>query len=107
VASLLGAGPSSAATIPVTTESDTRADDGLCSLREATIAANNDIATTGCPAGSGADTITLDAGVYALHLSGGGEEAGDLDLVGATTVGKPCACATAALASASAARPPR
>jgi CSLREA domain-containing protein len=51
------------ATITVATLSDVVADDGLCSLREAIIAANTDTAsgaTTGeCPAGSGTDEVNF------------------------------------------------
>ena len=58
--------------------------DGLCTLREAITNANTDSDTTGgdCTAGSGADTITLPAGTYALSIAGAGEDAnatGDLD----------------------------
>ena len=49
----LGQHPSLAATIPV---------GGGCILIDAITAANTDIATGGCPAGSGADTIVLPAG---------------------------------------------
>jgi hypothetical protein len=45
--------PGLAATIPV---------GGACTLVEAIMAANTDTATSGCPAGSGADTIMLPAG---------------------------------------------
>ena len=52
-----------AATITVDSTTNTVADDGLCTLREAITAANTDTAsgaTAGeCPAGSGADTIEL------------------------------------------------
>ena len=44
-----------ASTLIVTTTSDSLADDGACSLREAIIAANTDSAIGGCLAGSGAD----------------------------------------------------
>ena len=43
--------------IMVTTSGDVIASDGLCSLREAIIAANTDSAVSDCPAGNGADTI--------------------------------------------------
>jgi CSLREA domain-containing protein len=49
-----------AATIAVDTLTDTDVDDGLCSLREAIQAANTDLAHFGCPAGSGADRVTID-----------------------------------------------
>jgi hypothetical protein len=48
----LGAGPALAAAINVA---------GACTLLRAIIAANNDVAFTGCVAGSGADTIRLSA----------------------------------------------
>lgn len=52
-------------TIIVSTNSDTVADDGLCSLREAIAAANTDtpsgLSIGECPAGSGSDTITIPA----------------------------------------------
>lgn len=49
-------------TIIVTTTANTIAADGQCSLREAIINANNDAAThADCAAGSGADTIVLQA----------------------------------------------
>lgn len=56
-----------ATTIPVTTTSDVVAIDGSCSLREAVTAAETDVASNECPAGSGADTIELGVGAtYAL-----------------------------------------
>jgi CSLREA domain-containing protein len=62
---LAGPWPVAAASIVVTSDADTVANDGLCTLREATIAANTDTAsgTAGgeCAAGSGADTITFAA----------------------------------------------
>lgn len=72
-----------AATITVTTTADENNSDGDCSLREAIIAANTDTAIDACPAGSGADTISLPAGNYLLTISGRNENAaqtGDLDL---------------------------
>ncbi len=56
-----------AATIPVTTDSPTITVDGLCSLLEAIINANDDAGThPDCVAGSGADTITLSGNSYTL-----------------------------------------
>ena len=47
--------------ITVTTTNDNTNSDGFCSLREAIINANDDAQTfTGCPAGSGNDTISFD-----------------------------------------------
>lgn len=57
---LSAAAPLVAATIPVTTELDVDLDDGSCSLREAIVAANDDAAYHGCPAGSGPDRIVFD-----------------------------------------------
>ncbi len=77
-------------TIVVTTTSDSIASDGLCSLREAIIAANTDSAFNGCPAGSGNDTIMIDPAlstptIFLLTLTGAGEDSGltgDLDITG-------------------------
>jgi len=82
------------ASLTVTTTSDTIADDGHCSLREAIIAANTDSAFHGCPAGNGADTINFSTSLslpatFTLTLSGGGEDdslTGDLDLYGYLTI---------------------
>ena len=46
-----------AATIVVSTLADSDAADGACSLREAIVAANDDAAHQGCPAGDGEDRI--------------------------------------------------
>lgn len=72
-----------ATTITLTASWDSLAGDGLCSLREAIIAANTDTAVDACPAGNGADTIILPAGQYDLTLAGINEDAaltGDLDI---------------------------
>src|SRR4051812_3269892 len=75
-----------AATITVSTEVDRRANDGECALREAIISANADAASGAasgeCAAGSGADTIRVPAGFYALALAGEDDTAaaGDLDI---------------------------
>jgi CSLREA domain-containing protein len=78
-----------AAAITVTTTADVIGADGLCSLREAVIAANQDRASGGgvageCAAGSGADTILIPAGEYVLTRTDSGKEdaaqTGDLDL---------------------------
>ena len=74
---------SASTTIKVTTRADTLARDGRCSLREAIRAANLNRAVSGCPAGSGADTIVLPAGHYTLMIPGRYEDAGltgDLDI---------------------------
>jgi CSLREA domain-containing protein len=59
------------ASIAVTTTVDELNMDGDCSLREAVQAANSDTAVDACPAGAGADTITLPAGTYLLDQAGG------------------------------------
>jgi CSLREA domain-containing protein/uncharacterized repeat protein (TIGR01451 family) len=77
-------------TITVTTIADTIASDDQCSLREAIVAANTDSVFNGCPAGSGADTITFDPAlstpsIFVLTLAGSGEDnamTGDLDIIG-------------------------
>lgn len=78
-----------AATITITTTADDALVNGNCTLREAIIAANTDTAVDNCPAGSGADTIALDAGTYALTVIGAGEDAaatGDLDITSDITI---------------------
>ena len=82
----LGAAASAAqaATIPVTTTADVTAEDGLCSLREAILAARVNLPVQGCPAGSvdGVDTVQLSAATYTLAQPGPGEDGnmtGDLD----------------------------
>ena len=75
-------------TILVTSPSDSLNTDGACTLREAVIAANKDVASGSgpgeCPAGSGADTIVLPAGTYRLTRTDNGKEdsssTGDLDI---------------------------
>ena len=84
----LAAEPSGGATIVVNSFADDMADDELCTLREAVVAANRDRASGGCPTGNRADTILLPPGVYTLTSSddGGGDAvaaaaaAGDLDV---------------------------
>lgn len=67
LATLAVPAPIAAATIPVDTLTDTDLDDGLCSLREAILAANSDATHFGCPAGSGSDLVTLElTGTIAL-----------------------------------------
>lgn len=58
-----------AATIIVNSTANTIVNDGLCTLREAIIAANTDAAYNGCTAGNGGDTIVLQAGAtYTLDV---------------------------------------
>jgi CSLREA domain-containing protein len=78
-----------AANIAVTTTNDELNGDADCSLREAIQAANTDGAVGGCPAGSGADTITVPAGTYRLTLVGAKEDGnatGDLDVLADVTI---------------------
>jgi CSLREA domain-containing protein len=59
-----------ASTIFVTTLSDTEANDGFCSLREAIKSANTDTGLGGCVAGGGFDTIIASvAGVVQLNAN--------------------------------------
>ena len=71
------------AVIEVTTNTDELNNDGDCSLREAIQAANLNTVVDACPAGLGADTITIPDGLYTLTLAPAGEDAnqgGDLDV---------------------------
>lgn len=80
---LVPATSGAAVTIKVTTTEDAVVNDGRCALREAIIAANTNAATGGCRAGSGTDTILLDAKTYVLNDFGPNEDAtvsGDLDI---------------------------
>ena len=82
-----------AATINVNTTTDTFADDGLCSVREAVTTANTNQFVNGIDAGSAdctvgsqhptADTIQLAAATYTLALAGASNDnnqTGDLDV---------------------------
>jgi len=77
------------ASLPVNTTADVVAADSHCSLREAISAANNDapvfVGQGECPAGNGADTISLPAGHYVLGGVPNDElnNSGDLDIQGA------------------------
>ena len=88
VALLVAAPAASAATIRVDTSSDTNANDGLCSLREAVRAANTDAPTLGCPAGGGPDTISVPGGTFKLTIDGDDQAAanGDLDITATVTI---------------------
>lgn len=70
------------AAISVTTSGDGVAADGSCSLREAVQAANTDMAVNECPAGSGADQISLGATTYTLTF-GQLDVASDITVTGA------------------------
>ena len=59
-----------AGTITVTTTADTDTADGECSLREAIIAANGDVAYNGCAPGSGDDIIDMTALSGTITLGG-------------------------------------
>lgn len=86
---LFPAVPAGAATLLVSTTADDTTTNGNCTLREAVIAANTDSAVDACPAGSGADTITLSAGTYMLDEPGALEDdslAGDLDIATDLTI---------------------
>lgn len=61
-----------ATVITVNTTTDELNADGDCSLREAVQAANQDKAVSGCPAGSGVDTINIPAGTYTLNKADAG-----------------------------------
>src|SRR3954468_22489760 len=83
---LAGPGSAAANTITVSTDSDSIANDGVCSLREAIRAGNLDT-TSGamlgeCAAGSGADTVVLPAGFYTITRTGAddGSFQGDFDV---------------------------
>lgn len=69
--------------ILVTSQADDVTVNGNCTLREAIRAANLNQGVDACPAGSGADVITLPEGRYYLTIEGSGEKeglTGDLDI---------------------------
>ena len=69
----LGQGVATAATITVTTNDPNVIADGQCSLIEAIVNANNDVAThADCVAGSGADTIVLPANTNVMLSNANG-----------------------------------
>jgi CSLREA domain-containing protein len=82
------AAPAHAAAIGVTTTADELNSDGDCSLREAIRAANLNAAVDACPAGDGADTIALPAGIYTLTIAGYDDAAlmGDFDITESLTI---------------------
>jgi hypothetical protein len=82
-------------TITVNGSGDTRANDGVCTIREAVINANNNAATwVDCAAGFGADVIKLPAGTITISIPNtpayySAEELnvkGDLDLTSSMTI---------------------
>ena len=79
----LPARPVQAAAITVTTTADELNADGDCSLREAVAAANDDVAVDACAPGSGADTITLPAGLYGFTSASELLIEDDLTVIGA------------------------
>jgi CSLREA domain-containing protein len=87
---LSAASGAQAATIAVTTTADVTAADGLCSLREAVLAARVDGPVQGCAAGTlGEDVVQLEAGEYRLAAGGANDdnnESGDLDTGPASTL---------------------
>ncbi|HKZ86912.1 MAG TPA: choice-of-anchor Q domain-containing protein [Anaerolineae bacterium] len=80
--------------IVVNSTADAVNTDGACTLREAIIAANKDLASSNnpreCAAGSGVDTIVLPAGIYTLTRSDNGKEdssnTGDLDITASVVI---------------------
>ncbi|HAJ34353.1 MAG TPA: hypothetical protein DCL15_01490 [Chloroflexi bacterium] len=101
-----GIAPQTGAPIIVTGSGDGVAEDDVCTLREAILAANQDIAIGGCSAGSGGDTITFATTLtrpltITLTAAGADEDAaltGDLDITGTLTVDGMAAGAAAATA---------
>ena len=92
---LLAVSQAHATTITPSTFDDDNTGNGNCTLREAIRAANANAAVDACPAGSGADTITLAVGRYALSVGPVGDQvaaSGDLDITdpaGLTIAGNP------------------
>jgi CSLREA domain-containing protein len=91
---LLAPSAAHAATIAVTTTTDViNSTDGLCSLREAIIAANTNTASGPgageCVAGTGTDLISLPAGTYTLTIAPTGANdatSGDLNITQALDI---------------------
>lgn len=79
-----------AATITVNGGGDVLATDGVCTLREAILNANNNAATwPDCAGGAGTDVINLPAGTIAIAIPGIVEDfgmTGDYDVVGSVTI---------------------
>ncbi len=78
--------PARAAVIVVNAMTDDATNNDNCTLREAILSANSDVAIDGCTAGSGADLIQLPAGTYSISVAntaGDNEDAGlegDIDI---------------------------
>ncbi len=92
---LLAVAPAGAATITVNSTSDDfdLPDNGNCTLREAIVAANTNVAVDGCVAGQPGpgvtDIVVVPAGVYILSIAGSGEDqsqTGDLDLTDSVSI---------------------
>src|SRR5262245_1887222 len=77
-------------TITVNGLGDSLATDGVCTLREAVLNANNNAATyPDCAAGSGADVINLPAGTITMAIAGFQEDfglTGDYDVHDSVTI---------------------
>ncbi len=83
------AGMAAVITVNSTLDANGSLIDGSCSLREAIIAANRDMAVDGCVAGNGDDTIIIPVGTYFLAIAGVNEDgalSGDLDITGNLTL---------------------
>ncbi|WP_436794334.1 choice-of-anchor Q domain-containing protein [Actinospongicola halichondriae] len=84
------AGAGVPATINVDTTDDEVNDDGDCSLREAVISANDNVAIDDCEKGEDADIIVIPAGTYVLGITqdsdGDDDVKGDLDVYDAVTL---------------------
>jgi CSLREA domain-containing protein len=82
IGTLLASSSAPAAVITPNTQGDENGGGAGCSLREAILAANTDTAFGGCPAGDGADTVSLAAGRYGLSIPRGstGDDKLDGDL---------------------------
>jgi CSLREA domain-containing protein len=85
--------PAVATTIVPTTTADDAIDNGNCTLREAAIAANTNVARDACPAGAASpgvvDTIDVPAGTYTLTVPNPNPPtgaAGDLDLTDSVVI---------------------
>ncbi len=75
-----------AAGIAIDTLVDEDAENGVCSLREAIVAANTDTAYKGCPAGIGADSLTFSVGGTITLISDLPAVASDVTIDGGGTI---------------------